>query len=50
MKLSLLLFTLGIIFVTSGYVQQLDPKCKSDVEIRILPRNVYDQLIKDATI
>jgi hypothetical protein len=50
MRLSLLLFTIGIVFVVSGYVQQLDPQCHQKAEIRILPRNVYDQLIKDATL
>ena len=50
MRLSLLLFTIGIIFVVSGYIQQQDPQCQQKAEIRILPRNVYDQLIKDATL
>jgi len=50
MRLSLLLFTIGIIFVVAGNVQQLDPQCHAKSEIRILPRNVYDQLIKDATL
>ena len=50
MRLSLLLFTIGVIFVVSGYIQELDPKCRAKSEIRILPRNVYDQLIKDATL
>ena len=50
MRLSLLIFTLGIIFVVSGYVQELDPQCHQNTEIRILPRNVYDQLIKNATL
>jgi hypothetical protein len=50
MRLSLLLFTIGVIFVVSGYIQELDPKCHAKSEIRILPRNVYDQLIKDATL
>jgi hypothetical protein len=50
MKLSLLLFVIGILFMVSGYVQQIDPKCNKDPEIRIIPRNVYDQLIEDATL
>ena len=50
MRLSLLIFTIGIVFITAGYVQQLDPKCHKDTEVRIVPRNVYDQLIKDATL
>ena len=50
MRLSLLMFTVGIIFVVSGYVQDNDPKCKPKKEIRILPRDVYDQLIMDSTL
>ena len=50
MNLSLLIFTIGTLLVVSGYVQDLDPQCHLKSEIRILPRNVYDQLIKDATL
>ena len=50
MRLSLLLFVFGIICVVSGYVQELDPQCKAKSDVRIIPRNVYDQLIKDATL
>jgi len=44
------MFTIGLIFVVSGLVQELDPQCQQKSDIRILPRNVYDQLIKDATL
>ena len=47
MRLSLLMFVVGVMFVVSGYVQDNDPHCKPKTEIRILPRNVYDQLIQD---
>ena len=50
MKLSLLLFVFGIICIVSGYVQELDPQCKEKSEVKIIPRNVYDQLIEDATL
>lgn len=50
MKLSLLLFVFGIICVVSGYVQDLDPQCKPDTEVRIVPRDVYDQIIKDSLL
>ncbi len=50
MRLSLLLFVVGVIFVVLRYIQDRDPKCKPKTEIRILPRNVYDQLIKDSTL
>ena len=50
MKLSLLLFVIGLLFMVSGYVQQLDPQCNQKPEIRIIPRNVYDQIIADSTL
>tara|TARA_B100000214_G_scaffold289517_1_gene219193 strand:- start:164 stop:328 length:165 start_codon:yes stop_codon:yes gene_type:complete len=50
MKLSLLLFVIGILFIVSGYVQDLDPGCKEKAEVKIIPRNVYDQLIEDSTL
>ena len=45
MKLSLLLFVIGILFIVSGYVQQLDPKCNQKPEVRIIPRPLYDELL-----
>ncbi len=50
MKLTLLILIIGIICIVSGYVQQLDPKCKPKSEIKIIPRNVYDQLIEDSSL
>uniref|UniRef100_A0A6C0FC10 Uncharacterized protein n=1 Tax=viral metagenome TaxID=1070528 RepID=A0A6C0FC10_9ZZZZ len=50
MKLSLLLFIIGVLFITAGYTQQLDPGCKKGSEVRIVPRNVYDQIIKDSVL
>ncbi len=50
MRLSLLLFIIGIIFITAGYANQLDPQCKSKSEVRIVPRNIYDQIILDSTL
>jgi hypothetical protein len=50
MKLSLLLFIIGVLFITAGYTQQLDPGCKKGNEVRIVPRNVYDQIVADSTL
>ena len=50
MRLSLLIFIIGILFITAGYTNQLDPKCKKGSEVRIVPRNVYDQISMDATL
>ena len=37
-------------FIVAGNVQDTDPKCKPKTEIRIVPRNVYDQIIKDSIL
>ncbi len=50
MRLSLLLFIMGLMLITAGYTTQLDPKCKRGSEVRIVPRNVYDQIIQDSTL
>ena len=50
MRLSLLLFIFGVMCITSGYVSQADPQCKQGTEVRIVPRNVYDQIINDSTL
>jgi len=50
MRVSLLLFTIGILFIVSGYAHQVSPTCKSGTDVRIVPRNVYDQIIKDSTL
>lgn len=50
MRISLLLFVIGLMCIVSGYTQQKDPKCNPEPEVRIIPRNVYDQLIEDSTL
>jgi hypothetical protein len=50
MRLSLLLFIIGTLFITAGYTNQLSPECKRGTEVRIVPRNVYDQIISDSTL
>jgi len=50
MKLTLLMFVVGILMVVAGYVQELDPQCNNTTEVRIIPRNVYDQLIEDSVL
>ena len=50
MRLSLLLFIFGLMCMVSGYVSQSDPQCKPGTEVRIVPRNVYDQIISDSTL
>lgn len=50
MNISLILFTLGIMFITAGYTSQLSPKCNQDIKIRIIPRQVYDEIVNNHTL
>ena len=50
MKLSLLLFIIGVLFITAGYTHQLNPECNEGSEVRVVPRNVYDQIIADSVL
>ena len=50
MRISLLLFTIGILLITHGYIQQKNPQCKDEVQVRVIPRDVYDSLITESEI
>ena len=50
MRLSLLIFIIGSLFILAGYVQSISPQCENGTAVRIVPRNVYDQIISDATL
>tara|TARA_B100000780_G_C20896463_1_gene356751 strand:- start:178 stop:357 length:180 start_codon:yes stop_codon:yes gene_type:complete len=45
MKISLFLFILGILSITSGYAKQMKPSCKKGLNIKYIPRNVYDEMM-----
>ena len=44
MKLTLIIFVVGMLLITAGYAQQLKPSCEKGIEVKYLPINVYDQL------
>ncbi len=48
--ISLLLLIMGILCIVSGYVQDLDPKCKPKTEVQIVARDVYNEIIKDSVL
>ena len=50
MRISLLLFVTGILFILTGYLHQIKPNCEKGVDVRIVPRNVYDQIIEDTVL
>lgn len=49
-NLSMLLFIMGFTFIMIGYSQQVIPSCNKGTEVRIVSRNVYDQIIKDSVL
>jgi|TARA_Y100000768_G_C23440804_1_gene434819 hypothetical protein len=50
MKISFVLLVIGLVLITAGYVNQIVPQCKKGVEVKIVPRNVYDQMVKDSIL
>ncbi len=48
MNIAFILFTLGIIFITAGYTNQLSPKCNQDIKVRVIPREVYDDILNNS--
>jgi len=44
MKLSLILFITGALLITAGYAKQMKPSCEKGIDVKYLPRNVYDQI------
>jgi hypothetical protein len=45
MNIALVLFTLGIIMVVAGYTNQVSPHCNSDLKVKVVPRDVYDEIL-----
>ena len=50
MRVGLFIMLLGVIFITIGYLGQTNPQCKDEVQVRIVPRNVYDEIIASSEI
>jgi len=48
--LSLILFLLGIICIVSGNTIMLGDDCNKNVDIRIVPRHVYDEVVSNSTL
>ena len=50
MRFSLFLFILGVIFFTMGFVNYTSPKCEKGVEVKYVPRSVFDEIEKNEAI
>jgi hypothetical protein len=47
MNVALLLFALGIIMVVAGYTNQISPHCNQGINVKIVPRKVYDEILNN---
>ena len=46
----LLLLVIGILFMFSGLSDDYKKKCDDDIDIKFVPRNVYDEILKNQVI
>ena len=44
MKVSFLLFVIGIVLIVMGITNQMKPTCKERVVVKYVPRQVYDEI------
>jgi hypothetical protein len=47
MKLSYLLFILGIILIFVGYSTQIKPPCKKEIDLQFINEEKYNHLLKN---
>lgn len=45
MNISLVLLMIGIMMVVAGYTNQISPQCDKDLSVKIVPRDVYDDIL-----
>ena len=43
MNIALILFTLGVIMVVSGYTNQVSPHCNTKLKVKVVPRGVQEE-------
>ena len=35
--------------IVSGYTNQISPKCDQDIKVKIVPRNVFDEIAENSS-
>ena len=45
MNISLVLLMIGIMMVVAGYTNQISPQCNQGVKVRVVSRNIYDEIL-----
>lgn len=44
MKINFIIFIVGILFIINGYAQQMSPSCDKGVEVKFVPRDIFDEI------
>ena len=45
MNIALILLIIGVMMVVAGYTNQISPQCDKDLSVKIVPRDVYDDIL-----
>ena len=45
MNIALILLIIGVMMVVAGYTNQISPQCDKDLSVKIVPRDVYDDIV-----
>tara|TARA_Y100000389_G_C17436134_1_gene505653 strand:+ start:729 stop:905 length:177 start_codon:yes stop_codon:yes gene_type:complete len=45
-NIGLIILITGILFITAGYAHQVQPSCEKGIDIKFVPRNVYDEIMQ----
>uniref|UniRef100_A0A6C0L1I5 Uncharacterized protein n=1 Tax=viral metagenome TaxID=1070528 RepID=A0A6C0L1I5_9ZZZZ len=43
MRVDLMLFIVGTLLIVAGYAEQMKPSCTEGVQIKYVPREVFDE-------
>jgi hypothetical protein len=44
MKINLIIFIIGILFIVTGYAHQMSPSCEKGIDVKFVPRDVFDEI------
>jgi hypothetical protein len=45
MNIALVLLVVGIMMIVAGYTNQITPQCNKDIQIKIVSREIYDDIL-----
>ena len=45
MNIALILLIIGVMMVVAGYTNQISPQCNKELSVKIVPRDVYDDIL-----